>query len=249
MKPLNKDTFVCLDCESTGLDANSDQIIELAVMKFTFDREIETYETLVDPNCPIPEASMAIHHITDEMVKGKPRVKEVLPQFLEIVGNYPIVGHCVTFDIDLIHNAAKKFHIPCTIKENPMIDTFRLARLYGESPKNSLEKLRQHFNIHDEGAHRALSDVVVNVEVFQHLSTKFKTLESILERLTKPILLKAMPLGKHKLRPFGDIPIEYLYWAAKQDFDQDLLYSLRLEIKKRKKGNRYSQASNPFSSL
>ncbi len=249
MKLLNQETFICLDCESTGLDANSDQIIELAVMKFTFDRKTETYETLIDPNCPIPEASIAIHHITDEMVKGKPRIKDVLPQFLAIIGDYPIVGHCVTFDINIIHNAAKELQLPCTIKENPMIDTLRLARLYGETSKNSLEKLRQHFNIQDEGAHRAMSDVVVNVEVFQRLSTKFKTLDSILERLTRPILLKAMPLGKHKLRPFSDIPIKYLYWAAKQKFDQDLLYSIRLEIKKRKKGNLYTQATNPFSSL
>ncbi len=249
MKLINKETFVCLDCESTGLDAASDQIIELAAIKFTFEQTLDSYETLVDPCCPIPEASIVIHNITEQMVQGKPKIKEALPKFLNTIGNYPIVGHGVSFDIDLIHNAAKKFHVPCEIKASPMIDTLRLARLYGESPKNSLEKLRQHFNIQDEGAHRAMSDVIVNIEVFKRLSTKFKTLNALLERLKKPILLKSMPLGKHKLRPFNEIPIEYLYWAAKQNFDEDLLYSLRLEIKKRKKGNLYSQVTNPFSSL
>jgi DNA polymerase-3 subunit epsilon len=124
-----------------------------------------------------------------------------------------------------------------------------MARLYGESPVNSLEKLREHFNIAAEGAHRAMNDVVVNIEVFKFLSSKFKTTEQLVERLKKPILLKKMPLGKHKGRPFGEIPIEYLLWAANKDFDQDLLFSIKSELKKRKTGNQFRQASNPFSSL
>ena len=65
-----------------------------------------------------------------------------------------------------------------------------------------LEKLREHFNIEPEGAHRAMSDVIVNISVFKYLSQSFKTTEQLLERLKKPILLKTMPLGKYKGRPF-----------------------------------------------
>ena len=54
------------------------------------------------------------------------------------------------------------------IEKQPFIDTLRMARLYGESPINSLERLRQHFNIAAEGAHRAMSDVIVNIEVFKY---------------------------------------------------------------------------------
>ena len=94
-----------------------------------------------------------------------------------------------------------------------------------------------------------MNDVIVNIEVFKHLCRKFKTTEEILKRLEKPIALKLMPLGKHKGRPFREIPVEYLRWAAHQNFDQDLLFSLRSELKKRKQGNLFSQASNPFSDL
>ena len=87
------------------------------------------------------------------------------------------------------------------------------------------------------------------IEVFKHLSRKFKTTEEALKRFKKPIQLKTMPLGKHKGRSFHDIPIEYLRWAAHQNFDQDLLFSLRSELKKRKSGNLFSQATNPFSEL
>jgi DNA polymerase-3 subunit epsilon len=51
-----------------------------------------------------------------------------------------------------------------------------------------------------------MNDVLVNIEVFKDLTANFKTTEQLKERLSKPILLKAMPLGKHKGRSFGIFP-------------------------------------------
>ncbi|SCA63524.1 Uncharacterized protein SCG7086_AU_00130 [Chlamydiales bacterium SCGC AG-110-P3] len=249
MGQIGKDTFVCVDCETTGLDVDADAIIEVAVVKFTFDGIVDKYETLIDPQRPIPASSTEIHHITDDMVKGKPKIKEVIEGLLDFIGSFPIMGHGVKFDIDLLRRAAERSEIPCYIGKNTVIDTLRLGRLYGESPVNSLEKLREHFNIAAEGAHRAMSDVVVNVEVFKRLVRQFDTTEKMLKRLEKPIQLRAMPLGKHKGRPFQEIPIQYLQWAANKDFDMDLLFSIRSEIKRRKKGNSFSQAGNPFMGL
>lgn len=249
MTLLDKEIFVCLDCETTGLDPKSDQIIEVALVKFTFSKTMESYETLIDPQCAISEISMAIHHITDAMVQGKPKIQEILPRLFQIIDQHIVVGHGIKLDLNFLIAAAKRHHIPCPLDSTTSIDTLRLARLYGESPTNSLEKLRQHFNIESEGAHRAMSDVTVNINVFKHLSTSFKTIEQLLERLKKPILLKTMPLGKYKGRPFIEIPIEYLLWAVKADFDQDLVFSIRTELQKRKKGDRFGQATNPFSQL
>ena len=246
---VHKDTFVCFDCEATGLDPEKDQIIEIAVAKFTFDEIIESKEDLIDPGISIPQHTIEIHHITDEMVKGKPKIQDVLSAYLEIIGDHIVVGHAIPFDLTLLYTAAKKHKIPCSLNNQKFLDTLRLARLYGESPTNSLEMLRSHFNLEAQGAHRAMNDVRVNIEVFKHLSKKFKTTEEILKRLEKPIRLKKMPLGKHKGRFFHEIPIEYLRWAANQKFDDDLLFSLRSELKKRKQGNLFSQASNPFSEL
>lgn len=246
---LKDEIFVCLDCESTGLDSENDRIIEVAAVTFTFDKILNTYESLINPECEIPESSQKIHNISQEMVKGQPKIIEILPSLVEFLGHYIIIGHGITFDIALLANAAKRHSLPFPKKSIRFIDTLRLARLYGESPINSLEKLRQHFNIAAEGAHRAMNDVVVNIEVFKHLSKNFKTTEEILTRLEKPIRLKAMPLGKHKGRRFEEIPVEYLQWAASKDFDEDLLYSIRKELSTRKKGNQFEQASNPFSTL
>lgn len=246
---IEKDSFVCLDCETTGLDTQNDRLIEIAVTIFTFEGIHESYETLINPETPIPAYTTEIHHITDEMVQDKPIAKDVLRPVLKMVGNHIIVGHGILFDIAFISQECKRAQIPCTIEKNPFIDTLRMARLYGESPVNSLQRLRQHFNIAEEGAHRAMSDVIVNIEVFKRLSKKFKTTKDLQQRMEKPILLRAMPLGKHKGRPFQDIPIEYLRWAAHKDFDQDLLFSIRSELKQRKKGQKFNQASNPFADL
>ena len=246
---LNKDIFICLDCETTGLDAKNDRIIEIAVVKFTFTEILEKFETLIDPECQISESSMAIHHISQDMVKGQPKILEVLPQVSKMIDKHIVMGHGIRLDLNFLSESAKRCQFPSSFDAAPTIDTLRLARLYGESPTNSLEKLREHFNIEPEGAHRAMSDVTVNISVFKYLAQNFKTTEQLLERLKKPILLRTMPLGKYKGRPFNEISMDYLQWAANADFDQDLLFSVRTELQKRKKGDRFLEATNPFSQL
>lgn len=250
MKTRHSNQFVCVDCETTGLDVDNDRIIEVAVALFDNQGNItQSYESLVNPLCPIPESSTEIHHITDKMVQDKPLIYEVLPKVLSMISSYTIVGHGVDFDIQLLINAAKKNQMTCSLSKNPIIDTLRLARLYGRCPVNSLERLREHFNIQAEGAHRAMSDVIVNIAVFKQLSKSYKNQEQIFKVLSKPIALEVMPLGKHKGRPFRDIPLSYLNWAKHQDFDLDLLFSIRSEIKRRRKGNLFSQSFNPFQDL
>lgn len=249
MAYLDKEVFVCMDCETTGLDAQKDSVIEVAVALFTMHEVLEQFETLIDPQCEIPESSIAIHNITPDMVKGKPTLDKVIPDILKIIKRHIIIGHGVHFDIECIALFADKVNIPHTLRQNRQLDTLRMARLYGESPNNSLEQLRKHFNIEFEGAHRAMNDVVVNVEVFRFLAKRYKTTEQLFDILSRPVQLKNMPLGPHKGRPLKEVPIEYLRWAAHKDFDQDLLFSIRSELKRRKQGGSFSQAFNPFSTL
>ena len=249
MSLLKQEMFVCLDCESTGLEPATDKIVEIAVARFTFEEIFQQFESLIDPECDIPKISQDIHKISAEMVAGKPKIKEVLPHVLQMIEGHVIIGHGINFDISLIAAEAQRHNIPTKITQQPLIDTLRLARIYGESPVNSLDRLRQHFNIAFEGAHRAMNDVIVNIEVFKYLTKPYKSTEEILKILQKPIKLKTMPLGKHKGRKFDEIPVEYLLWAEKKDFDQDLLYSIRSELKNRKRGGGFEQAANPFTQL
>lgn len=241
--------FICLDCESTGLEPTQDRIVEIAVASFSYEKIFDQYESLINPDCPIPQTSQEIHKISQEMVEDKPKIQEVLPALLKMIEGHIIVGHGIEFDIRLIAAEAKRHQIPCKIESATFIDTLRLARHYGESPVNSLDKLRQHFNIEPQGVHRAMSDVMVNIEVFKYLAKPYKTTEELFKLLQKPIKMRTMPLGKHKGRRFEEVPIEYLLWAERKDFDQDLLYSIRLELRNRKKGGGFEQSSNPFSGL
>ncbi len=249
MPSIEKEEFICLDCETTGLDLEKDQIIEVAFARFTFSEVLQTYETLIDPKCAIPEASQQIHNISVEMLEGKPHIGAILPELLPQISGHVIVGHGIFFDLSLLAREAKKMNLSIPKPFFPYIDTLRMARLYGESPVNSLEKLRQHFQIPSYGSHRAMSDVMVNIEVFKKLATPYKSTEHLRAVLQKPIRLKTMPLGKHKGRKFEEIPLEYLLWAQKKNFDEDLTYSINSEIKARKKRRGFQQASNPFSSL
>lgn len=246
---LKNATFVCIDCETTGLDLENDQIIEVAAVIFTLEQDLEIYDTLVDPKVTISENSMAIHHITQEMVQGKPLIGEVLPKILKMIGKHIIVGHGIAFDIHMIHRDSKKNGLNSTINANLSFDTLRMARLYGESPLNSLKNLGQHFNIDHSGAHRALNDVMVNIEVFRKLVVQYKSVEQLQKMLERPIFLKKMPLGKHKGRDLKEVPLDYLKWAAGKDFDQDLSFSIRTELKRRQSSKDFTNSSNPFSGL
>lgn len=246
---MKQETFICLDCESTGLEPATDRIIEIAAASFTFEGILDRFESLINPECPIPQVSQEIHKISAEMLEGKPTIASILPDFLKMIDGHILVGHGIGFDIALIAAEARRHQIPTRIEQQPYFDTLRMARLYGESPVNSLQQLRQHFNIQPEGAHRAMSDVIVNIEVFKHLAKTYRTTDELFKILQKPIRLKTMPLGKHKGRKFDEIPLEYLIWAEKKNFDQDLLYSLRCELRNRKKGGGFEQSANPFGNL
>ena len=129
MTLINKDIFICIDVETTGLDLLSDRVIEIAIVKFTFDEILDTYSTLIDPEIEIPKTSQAIHNISQDMVKGKPKIKDVLPEILKFIGDRIIMGHGITFDIDMIYAETKRNQIPCKIYNAIYIDTLRLARL------------------------------------------------------------------------------------------------------------------------
>ena len=249
MSLLSSTKFICLDCETTGLDPKHDAIIEVAVVAFSFDEMYESFETLIDPERPISADSLEIHHIESHMLVGKPKIGTLLPKIFSLIGNSIIIGHSIGFDLELLKHAAEKTKVEYPLHHNTIIDTLRLARLYGDSPNNSLQTLARHFNVTQDEAHRAMADVLTNIAVFKQLTKKFKTLEQLLSTLKSPIKMKYMPLGKYKGRLFEEIPDSYLQWASHMEFDQDLLFSIRSELNKRKKHHSFGKKTNPFLNL
>nr|MBN1229886.1 DEAD/DEAH box helicase family protein [Anaerolineae bacterium] len=161
-----RDTLVAIDIESTGLDLSTEQIIEIAAVRFHDGEVLDSWTTLVNPGHPIPPFITRLTGITDDDVKGSPRIREVLAGLRRFVGSSPLVGHNIRFDVDFLNKSDANL-------SNPLIDTYALASvLLPAAPRYSLGGLAAELDIEVEQAHRALSDVYTTVALYQHLWEK-----------------------------------------------------------------------------
>ena len=92
-------SMIALDLETTGLDKYADKIIEIGAVRFEGNEILDTYQTFVNPEKPIPPTVSQLTHITNPMVSGAPRILDVLDEVSEFVGDDIIVGHNVQFDV------------------------------------------------------------------------------------------------------------------------------------------------------
>lgn len=163
--------FVCLDLETTGFDETKDQIIEVAAVIYQNGKEIDRIDELVDPEIPIPPIVTAITGIKDEDVRGKRTFSDIKNRVAEFIGELPIVGHNINFDIKFLQSKG----VP--LRNNKEIDTLELSTILLEGEASySLESLGQKFNIVHENKHRALDDVLANAKLFFELIKKIESL-------------------------------------------------------------------------
>ena len=160
------DTEYCiLDIETTGLSFRTEKITEFGIMKYKNGEVIDSFESFVNPEKPIPKEVVDITNITDEMVKYAPTIKEIMPKVLEFIGDSVLVAHNADFDIGFIKYNCKQLGLELN---NTYIDTLRLAKdLFPGYKKYKLGIIADNLGIKVEVAHRALDDVDTLVKVFQ----------------------------------------------------------------------------------
>ncbi len=169
---IDSETLIVLDTETTGLDHKTEKIIEIGAVRMVNGEIEETFSSLVNPEKPIRHSSFLIHGITDEEVKDAPTIGEVLPKFLEFVGDYPYIAHNALFDYSFINEALKategrKF-------TNPRIDSFEMYRsVFPDEPSHGLSALLARFNLPPEVKHRALDDALNLAKVYPKLKELF----------------------------------------------------------------------------
>lgn len=164
------DSYVCIDLETTGLNPKTDKIIEIGVVKVENNVVVKEWETLVNPDRQLEECIIELTGIRDEQLSTAPMIDEVLPTLLEIVGNYPLLGHSVMFDYSFIKKAAVNQR---RTFEKDGIDTLKIARKYlADLESRSLGYLCEHYGIR-HNAHRALCDARATVELYQKLTELF----------------------------------------------------------------------------
>lgn len=164
--------FVVFDLETTGLDPAMDEIVEIGAVRVERGEITASYQALVNPGRPMPATASAVNGITDEMLAGKPPLSEVLPFFVDFVGDDIAAGHNVIFDARFLLNAcfARKLKAPARY-----FDTMALAEVWDAQDKK-LASLIRRAGIKNDAAHRALGDARATAELIlktpQHMEEK-----------------------------------------------------------------------------
>ncbi|MFK7944319.1 MAG: exonuclease domain-containing protein, partial [Paracoccaceae bacterium] len=94
-------TFVVFDSETTGLDPDTDDVVQIGAVRIVNGKVIpgEIYNTLVNPGRPIPPGSTKVHRISDQMVADAPGFEAVCRSFHQFTEQSVIVAHNAPFDM------------------------------------------------------------------------------------------------------------------------------------------------------
>ncbi len=167
------DTEYCVfDIETTGLSYRTEKITEIGAIKIKNGEIIDTFETFVNPEKPIPYEVIKVTHITDDMVRDAENIEQVLPKFLEFVGDSVLVAHNANFDVGFIRHFANLQGIKFN---STYIDTLTIARdMFPDYKKFKLGIIAENLGIRVDVAHRALDDVKTLVKVFEVMINNLK---------------------------------------------------------------------------
>jgi DNA polymerase-3 subunit epsilon len=164
VRPLAGQPFVVVDLETTGGGPEQGGITEIGAVRVVDGRLTDTFATLVNPGRPIPPFVQGLTGITDAMVATAPSIGEVLPRFLEFVGDAVLVAHNAAFDVghlDTVHRA-----LTGRALARPSLCTIRLARrLMPELRRRSLDSVAAALGIACYDRHRGPGDARIAAEI------------------------------------------------------------------------------------
>ena len=192
------DEYVVFDIETTGFSSKNDKIIEIGAVKLKDGEIVDSFSTFVDPKVNIPYKITELTSITQNMVNGQPTIDEVLPKFMEFVGDSVLVAHNAAFDVGFIKK--NLMDMGKTLK-NPVMDTVPLARyLYPDLKKVKLNLVAKHLGISLENHHRAVDDAKATAEILKFSFKKMKEemdihdVKTLNEKYLSNIDVKKLPL-------------------------------------------------------
>ena len=192
------DEIVCFDIETTGLKVTQEAITEIGAVRLRNGEIVETFQTFVDPERRLTPEIIGLTGITDDMLRGAPKLKDALTAFLAFAGGAPLAAHNAEFDISFIRAGCRKCGIPF---EPTYIDTLILAQnLLPGLGKYKLDIVAEHLQLPQFNHHRASDDAV---PVAQMLTKFFPMLEergvTRLQQINNE-MLKLRPLGSKSNR-------------------------------------------------
>jgi exodeoxyribonuclease X len=212
-----------IDFETCGLTAEAGGVVEVGWVDVRIEGDrvkIDSFpgSFLVNPGRPIPVEARAVHHISDDDVRGERSFEQVLPLF--------------TVDVDVFcaHNA--KFEQQFFTTDLPWLCTLKIARrLWPECPSHSNQCLRYWLglNLSEMLAmppHRAGPDAYVTANILKRALDE-ASVDDMIKWSSEPSLLPRVTFGKHKGADWDAVPTDYLQWLVKQTMDEDVLHTAK----------------------
>ena len=167
--------YVAFDLETTGLSSQKDEIIEIGAVRMQGGKELERFQTFVNPGRRLEQKIVELTGITDAMLADAPSIETVLPEFLEFVGDRVLVAHNADFDTGFIREACRKQGLPYGFTS---VDTLILSQnLLPHLNKFKLDVVSNALSLPDFNHHRAGDDAVTCGLIFHKLTDKLRELE------------------------------------------------------------------------
>ena len=152
--------YVALDLEFTGLNPEHDAILEVGAVKFRGDEILDTWTCLVNPGRALSVKVERLTGITRADIERAPSFHSLIPSLTRFVGETPIVGHSIFFDMQFLQRGGARL-------PNPTLDTFELAAiLIPYAARYSLAQLARELKIEYPTQHRALQDAQATHRLF-----------------------------------------------------------------------------------
>lgn len=192
--------YVVFDLETTGINPEWDEIIEISAVRVEQGKIADHFSTLVNPGRHIPAAASAVNGITDRMVADAPHISEVIEDFMDFIGAAVLVGHNIhTFDLKYIRRVlGEKMGREL---ENDYIDTLYMARrCLPQLSHHRLTDLSAYYHIDTKGAHRALNDCIMNQQCYEEMKRTAREREQVLKDAGNAENEKAVPGGDSRSR-------------------------------------------------
>lgn len=163
---------IVLDTETTGLDPlKGDRVVEIGCIELVNRIPSgQTFHRYVNPQREVPDEAFAVHGLSTDFLKSHPCFDEVVEDFLDFVGEAPLIAHNAAFDFGFLNSELERIGRPLLTRER-VVDTLLLARRRFPGTSNRLDDLCSRFGIDNSRRtkHGALLDAELLAEVYLEL--------------------------------------------------------------------------------
>ena len=165
--------FICFDLETTGLSAHSDRITEIGAVLVRNGEIVDSFNTFVNFNVPIPLRITELTGIDASMLEGAPSEEEAIRRFIDFCGDRILVAHKASFDTSFISEACKRLGINYSFTS---LDTLVLSKAILTGIENcKLDTVAKYLRLPEFNHHRAADDANILAQIFIQLLSRLES--------------------------------------------------------------------------